>query len=159
VPSTITEEVWEQEWVVNCQAVGAGAHSIKYLAPYVFKVAISNSRIIKVEDHKVFFKYKNPQSNRWRTMALDVIEFMRRFLQHVLPTGFMKARYYGFLSPAASLPLEKIEALIELSFGFQISKPEINIEPFDLPKCNQCGGKLNLVVSFLPFKLIRSGSG
>jgi hypothetical protein len=157
--SNIPEQVWDQEWVVNCQAVGAGAHSIKYPAPYVFKVAISNSRIIKVEDHKVFFKYKKPQSNRWRTMRLDVMEFIRRFLQHVLPSGFMKVRYYGFLSPGASVPLEKIEALIELSFGFEITKAEINIEPFDPPKSNHCGGRLKYVASIPAFRLIQSGSG
>jgi len=155
----IPEEVWNQEWVVNCQAVGAGAHSIQYLASYVFKVAISNSRIIKVENHKVFFKYKKPQSNRWRTMVLDAMEFMRRFLQHVLPTGFMKIRYYGFLAPGSSVPLKKIETLIALAFGFVLTKPENKIEPFDPPKCNLCGGKLRFVVSFPVFKLIRSGPG
>jgi len=157
--SDIPEEVWDQDWVVNSRAVGTSAHSVKYLAPYVFKVAISNSRIIKVEDHKVFFRYKKPQSNRWRTMALDVIEFMRRFLQHVLPTGFMKVRYYGFLSPGASVPLEKIEALIELSLGFQASKPEMELEPFDPPKCNLCGGRLKYVISIPPFELIRLAPG
>jgi hypothetical protein len=157
--SHIPEEVWNQEWVVHCQPVGAGAHSVKYLAPYVFKVAISNSRIIKVEDHKVLFKYKKPKSNRWRTMRLDVMEFMRRFLQHVLPSGFMKVRHYGFLSPGASVPLEKIEALIELSFGFVITKPEIEIEPFDPPICNHCGGRLKYVASIIPFKLIESRAG
>ena len=157
--SHIPQEVWDQDWVVNCQAVGSAAHSVKYLAPYVFKVAISNSRIIKVEDHKVFFKYKKFQSNRWRTMALDVIEFMRRFLQHVLPSGFMKIRYYGFLSPGASLPLEKIETLIELSFGFKITKPHIDIKPFDPPTCSQCGGKLKFVFSFSALRLTPSGSG
>ena len=157
--SHIPAEVWVQDWVVNCQAVGPGAHSVKYLAPYVFKVAISNSRIVKLEDHKVFFRYKKPQSNRWRTMALDVSEFMRRFLQHVLPSGFMKVRHYGFLSPGASVPLEKIEALIELSFGFVITKPEIHIEPFDPPTCSYCGGTLKYLASIGPFKLIRSGTG
>jgi len=119
--SSIPQDVWDQDWVVNSQAIGAGAHSIKYLSRYVFKVAISNSRIIKVKDRDVFFKYKKPGSNRWRTMVLNVMEFMRRFLQHVLPSGFMKVRYYGFLSPGASVPLEKIKALIELSFGFEIT--------------------------------------
>jgi hypothetical protein len=157
--SQIPEEVWDQDWVVNCRAVGAGAHSVRYLAPYVFKVAISNSRIIKVEDQKVFFRYKKPHSNRWRTMALDVIEFMRRFLQHVLPTGFMKIRYYGFLSPGSSLPLEKISTLIEMSFGFVITKPEITIEPLQPPTCSICGGKLKYVASILAFKLVRSGLG
>ena len=155
--SHIPDDIWNQEWVVNCQAVGTGAHSVEYLAPYVFKVAISNSRIVKVENHKVYFKYKKPDSNRWRTMVLDVIEFMRRFLQHVLPSGFMKVRYYGFLSPGASVPLEKIEALIELSFGFQISKPDLEIEPFDLPTCNYCGGKLKFLFSIPRLKLLRSG--
>jgi len=157
--SNIPELVWGQDWVVNSQAVGAGAHSVKYLAPYVFKVAISNSRITKVEDHKVFFKYKRPQSNRWRTMRLDVMEFMRRFLQHVLPTGFMKIRYYGFLSSGSSVSLEKIEALIEISFGFEITKPETKIEPFDPPTCTNCSGKLKYIASFLPFKLSRYGPG
>ena len=84
---------------------------------------------------------------------------MRRFLQHVLPTGFMKVRYYGFLSPGASVPHEKIEALIELSFGFQIIKPKIEIEPFDPPTCIHCGGTLKYVASILPFKLVQSGAG
>jgi hypothetical protein len=75
-------------------------------------------------------------------MVLDVMEFMRRFLQHVLPWGFMKVRHYGFLSPGASVPLDRIEALIEPSFGFEVTKPHITIEPFDPPKCNHCGGKL-----------------
>jgi hypothetical protein len=157
--SDIPEKVWNQDWIVNSQAVGTSAHSIEYLAPYVFKVAISNTRVLKVEDRKVFFKYKKPQSNRWRTMALDVMEFMRRFLQHVLPTGFMKIRYYGFLSPGSSVPLAKISALIELSFGFVITKPKIKIEPFDPPICNHCGGRLKYVASILPFKLIQSGPG
>ena len=69
-----------KDWNVNCQAVGTGEHSLKYLAPYVFKVAISNSRIVKVRRSKVFFKYKKNRSNRWRTMTLDVMEFIRRFL-------------------------------------------------------------------------------
>jgi hypothetical protein len=157
--SNIPEEVWDQDWVVNCQAMGAGAHSIKYLALYVFKVAISNSRIIKVHNHKVFFKYKKPHSNRWRTMGLDVMEFMRRFLQHILPSGFMKIRYYGFLSPGSSVPLDRIEAMIELSFGFEVTQPEIHIEPFDPPTCHYCGGKLKRLVSFPPLRPTRSGSG
>ncbi|MGB6012461.1 MAG: transposase [Desulfobacterales bacterium] len=85
----IPSDFWNQKWVVNCQAIGAGEQSIKYFAPYVFKVAISNSRIVKIEDRRVFFRYRKNKSNRWRTMALDVMEFLRRFLQHVLPTGFI----------------------------------------------------------------------
>lgn len=146
----IPNDVWNQAWVVNCQAVGVSSNSVKYLAPYVFKVAISNSRIIKVENRKVFFKYKKPKSNRWRTMSLDVMEFLHRFLQHVLPTGFMKIRYYGFLHPCSSVSLEKIAALIELAFGFEIEVPDVEIEPFPMPTCADCGGILVFITMILP---------
>jgi hypothetical protein len=56
-------------------------------------VAISTSRIVKVENGQVFFRYKKPHSKRWRTRALPVREFIRRSLPHVLPTGFIKVRY------------------------------------------------------------------
>jgi len=157
--SQIPSEVWNQAWIVNCQAVGNSENSFKYLAPYVFKVAISNSRIVKVQDRKVFFKYKKPRSNRWRTMALDVMEFLRRFLQHVLPTGFMKIRYYGFMSPGSSVSLGKIATLIELAFGFEIETPKTEIEPFKPPTCANCGGNLKYIASVLPFNFILSGAG
>jgi len=95
----IPPEVWQLDWNVNSQAVGSSEASLKYLAPYVFKVAISNSRILKVEDRTVFIRYQKPHCHRLRTLALGVMEFIRRFLQHVLPTGFMKVRYYGFMNP------------------------------------------------------------
>ncbi|HEX2201355.1 MAG TPA: transposase [Gammaproteobacteria bacterium] len=88
----VPPEIWTVDWNVNCQAVGTAEATLNYLAPYIFKVAISESRIIKVEGDQVFFRYKKPHSERWRIMALPVMEFMRRFLQHVLPTGFMKVR-------------------------------------------------------------------
>lgn len=138
----VDPDVWQQDFIVNCQAVGSCQESIRYLAPYVFKVAISNSRIIKVEDGKVFFRYKKPHSRRWRTMALDTMEFMRRFLQHVLPTGFMKVRHYGFMNPASSVELEKVSSLIELAYGFYVDVPEIDQQDDIHPRCPDCGGKL-----------------
>ncbi|CAB1080773.1 Transposase [Olavius algarvensis Delta 1 endosymbiont] len=148
----IPAEVWNQDWIVNSKAIPTSEHSIKYLAAYVFKVAISNSRIIKVENRQVFFKYRKPKSNRWRTMAVDVMEFMRRFLQHVLPTGFMKLRYYGFLHPACSVPLEKIEALIELAFGFEITAPKTVLKSPEPMICKSCSATLVLRSSLLPFR-------
>lgn len=157
--SKIPKDAWKQAWIVNCQAVGSSAASVKYLAPYVFKVAISNSRITKVENRKVFIKYKKQRSRRWRTMALDVMEFLRRFLQHVLPTGFMKVRYYGFMSPASSVPLSKIATLIELTFGFEIETPKVIREPIQMPKCSHCGGNLRHIATILPPGLMLSRTG
>jgi len=155
----IASEPWNKAWVVNCQAVGSGSHSLKYLAPYVFKVAISNSRIVKADNHRVSFKYKKLNSNRWRTMQLDAMEFMRRFLQHVLPTGFMKVRYYGFLHPSSSVSLEKITTLIQLAFGFEITIPEAELEPLRPITCSVCGGSLVFLSLILPFEAPLADSG
>jgi hypothetical protein len=138
----IAPHVWQENFVVNCQAVGNCQQSIRYLAAYVFKVAISNSRIIKVEVGKVFLRYRKPHSNRWRTMALDTMEFMRRFLQHVLPTGFMKVRYYGFMNPASSVDIQKVSSLIELAYAFDVDVPEVDQQDDIHPRCPDCGGTL-----------------
>jgi hypothetical protein len=88
----IPSEVWLIDWNVNSQAVSSSEASLKYLAPYVFKVAISNSRIVNVQHRTVLIRYRKPHSERPTILALEVMEFIRRFLQHVLPTGFMKIR-------------------------------------------------------------------
>lgn len=155
----IPGEVWGTDWNVNSQAVGDSEASLKYLAPYVFQVALSNNRIVKVEDRTVFIRYKKTGSNRWRTLELEVMEFMRRFLQHVLPTGFMKIRYYGFLSPTCRVPLEHIRTLIELSYGFETTAPESEeLPPPFHPTCGSCGGALKVLFVSLPHqRLARAG--
>ena len=157
--ASIPPEVWKLEWNINCQAIGSSEQSVKYLAAYVFKVAISDSRIVKVEDRKVFFRYKKRSSERWRNTHLDVMEFLRRFLQHVLPTGFMKIRYYGFLHPSSSVPLDKIRELIGISYGLLIVKLETQSIPVPPITCPYCGGELKYLYSVLPFQIIQSGFG
>jgi hypothetical protein len=95
----VPASVWRQDWVVHCQPVGRGQAALKYLAPYVFRVALSNRRILKCEDGQVTFRYRESATRRWQTRTLSAEEFIRRFLQHVLPKGFQKVRYYGFFSP------------------------------------------------------------
>jgi hypothetical protein len=86
---------------LQSQANPNGHTSFTYLAPYVFKVAISNSRIVLLADRTVTFTYRKVGSARLRTVQLDGMEFLRRFLQHVLPDGFQKVRHFG--SPQSSL--------------------------------------------------------
>ena len=157
--SSIPAEVWKIDWNVNCQPVGSSEQSVRYLAPYVFKVAISNSRIVKVQNHTVFIRYKKKGSRRRRTMSLNVMEFLRRFLQHVLPTGFMKVRHYGFLSPSSSTSLEKIRALIELAYGFELVCRKPALAPVLPATCPYCGGKLKYLYSVLPFMMAPAGPG
>lgn len=87
------------DWVVNIQSpFGSARKVLEYLSRYVFRVAISNRRIEKIEDSKVYFTWKDYRSGHFRKMKLDVNEFIRRFLLHVLPKGFFKVRYYGIFS-------------------------------------------------------------
>jgi hypothetical protein len=154
----IPNEVWQIAWNVNCQAVGPSQATLKYLAPYVFKVAISNSRILGVQDRTVLIRYRKSHSRRSRILALDVIEFIRRFLQHVLPTGFMKIRYYGFINPNCKIALDRIRGLIELSYGFAVDLPLPKLQPPRRSACPSCGGLLQLR-SVLPPPTILRRSG
>ena len=84
----IDPQAWTIPWNVHSQANHHGRSAFTYLAPYVFKVAISNRRIVALKDRTVTFTYRKAGSARPRTAPLDVMEFIRRFLQHVLPDGF-----------------------------------------------------------------------
>jgi len=140
-------EVWNSPWNVNCQPVGDAANTLGYLARYVFKVAISDQRILGAEDGRVRFAYTKPGSNRRRIMVLPLQEFIRRFLQHVLPQGFMKVRYYGFLSPTFGVPLEEIKARVEMAHGFATQPVDTDIcAPVPAPMgCSRCGGALKFL--------------
>jgi hypothetical protein len=93
--------VWSKPWVVYCTAWGDGAEAVlRYLARYVFRVAITNNRIVTLDYSGVTLRHKHRASARWRKMRLDGHEFMCRFLQHVLPKGLHK-----ILTTASGIPL------------------------------------------------------
>jgi len=109
---TIPPQVWKTEWVVHSQPVGNGLRALKYLAPYIFRVAISNRRIVKLADGKVTFRYRRTDTGKLRICKLPAGEFIRRFLQHVLPKGFVKVRYYGFLASGSRPQLKALRQLL-----------------------------------------------
>ena len=90
----------EREWVVYVKPpLGGPQHVLQYLARYTHRVAISNGRLLRLENGRVYFRWRDSQNqNQIKEMALDAVEFIRRFLLHVLPTGFVKIRHFGFLS-------------------------------------------------------------
>lgn len=96
----IKAQCYAKPWVVYCQKPFSTANSlIKYLGNYTHRVAISNDRLVAHEHGKVSFTYKEYKNNAARrTLTLDAHEFIRRFLQHILPTGFSKIRYFGFMA-------------------------------------------------------------
>ena len=115
------QTVWKTPWVVYCKSGGHTADKIlTYLARYVHQTAITNSRILNTDNGKVMFRYKDSRDCQWKTMTLDAQEFIRRFLQHVLPSGFHKVRYYGLLSPRNRQRLDQIRR--ELTQNIRISE-------------------------------------
>lgn len=91
--------MYKKDWVVNVQKpMGNPEKILEYISRYVFRIAITDRRIIEVKDGKVRFSWKDYRTGRFREMKLDIDEFIRRFLLHVLPKGFFKVRYYGILS-------------------------------------------------------------
>lgn len=146
----IDSAVWRRDWVVNSQAVGDGRASLRYLAPYVFRVAISDHRIVSCTDGCVTFSYRKSGTSHWRKMTLGALEFIRRFLQHVLPTGFQKVRHYGFLSPNNALSVEAVRWMITLHKGeifTLLATATLTIAPKPSPRCAECGGPLRVVVT------------
>jgi len=104
----VPAKVWRQAWVVHCQPVGNGLPALKYLARYVFRVALSNQRIQRVVGDQVTFSYQDGDSGETRLCTLAAEEFIRRFLQHILPKGWVKVRYYGFFSPGQRQRLDQL---------------------------------------------------
>ena len=142
----INPQVWETPWNVHSQANPNGHTSLKYLAPYVFKVAISNRRIVSLNNRTVTFSYRKPGSVRKRTTQLDAIEFIRRFLQHVLPEGFQKVRHFGFLNPRCDIPTDTLRLMILKQRPSAFRAPDSETpQPF-VASCPTCGKPMQLVM-------------
>ncbi len=100
IEPSLLNECYGKEWVVYCKPPFKDAVCVvEYLGRYTHRVAISNNRILRMENGQVSFKWRDYRDgSRWKIMTISAEEFIRRFLMHILPTGFMKIRHYGFLS-------------------------------------------------------------
>jgi len=137
---------------------------LRYLARYTHRVAISNRRLVALNDNGVTFKWKDYRlegRERYAVMTLDTPEFIRRFLMHVLPQGFHRIRYYGLLtSPIRAnniariremlaVPLIPIDAIKAAHTKASTSaQPEEPNPPEHLCPC--CGGRMRIIETFLP---------
>ena len=140
----IPSHAWQKAWNVNSKAVGNGARSLRYLSAYVFRTAISNHRFITMENERVLFRYTDTKSGTNKNMSLPAFEFIRRFLQHVLPTGFMKIRYYGFMHPSTKIPVKLAAALLEALLAVPPPK-KASTEISGVPCCERCNGNIRFV--------------
>ena len=130
-------DLWQKDWVVHCKPVGDGASALKYLAPYIYRVAITNNRIEKIENDQVSFRFKNSETRQWQTLTLPALDFIHRFLQHVLPKRFVKIRYYGLLAPNKKNLLAVAKYLLAAA---DLSPGPVAIEKQH--GCPHCGSKL-----------------
>jgi hypothetical protein len=155
----IESSVWDRAWNVNCQAVGDGRDSLRYLAPYVFRVAIGNHRIRSVKCHDdgtglVTFTVKPSGERRYRPMTVSAEEFIRRFLQHVLPKGFQKVRHFGFMHKRSKIPRAWLAMLVTVTLNMVYV---LVVNPPGLPakqplSCPECGGQLRCL-GFVPYAI------
>lgn len=142
----IDPQVWTIPWNVHSQAQHHGHSALTYLAPYVFKVAISNQRLVSLTDRTVTFTYRKAGSARPRTAHLDVMEFLRRFLQHVLPDGFMKVRHFGFLHASCAIPPDTIRLMIVQAHPSDDQPPPHRPPQPRVARCPTCGAPMRVIM-------------
>ena len=149
----IPDAVWRVPWILHVTAWGNGEQAVlDYLARYVFRIALSNARIVDLDDQTVTIQYKHRKTGQARTCSLSGEEFMRRFLQHVLPRGFHKVRYFGLWHPSQRDNATRIRQMLQLQASPKLdpaqdpiaaplvpadAEPPPQIEPMICPHCQQ----------------------
>jgi hypothetical protein len=142
------------KWVVSVQSpITRPEYVLEYLGRYTHRVAISNQRIISLKDGLVTFTYKNRKTKKIDTITIDAVEFIRRFLLHALPPGFVRVRHFGFLANRnKSATLERLRGLLDLppqkDKAVQKSMEEMirELTGIDITICPCCKkGKMQLV--------------
>jgi hypothetical protein len=129
--------VWRDGWWAHTQPAGSGTAVVRYLARYVQRTAIADERIIEATDEAVTFQYTDTQSRQRRECTLSADEFMHRYLQHVLPTGQHRVRYFGWMHPAAKRRRAIVETLLAVVL---VVRPKLDApSPWHLrcPHCEQ----------------------
>ena len=130
---SIPRKVWSQKWVVDVLPVGRGEPALKYLSAYIYKTAISAQRLLGCDDTSVSFRYRESASGQEKLCRLSGEAFLHRFLQHILPCGFQRVRYFGWLAPAASKRRARILALLDWK-----APPLIAPAALPPPHCPHC---------------------
>ena len=152
------------EWVVYAKRPFAGPEAVlAYLARYTHRVAIANSRLISLDEHGVTFKWKDYRAKgrtKHKTMTLSTGEFMRRFLLHVLPTGFHRIRHYGLIANAGRRDnLARVRALLNVPSEADdaVSIDEAKAEPVQPTYvCPDCGAPMIIIETLVRGQPIRA---
>ncbi|MBM4195048.1 MAG: IS91 family transposase [Gemmatimonadetes bacterium] len=147
--------VWTTPWVVHAQPAGDGARVLDYLARYLFRVAISNSRLEQIDEAQVTFRYRHTRTQTMRRVTLSGVEFLRRFLQHVLPRRCAKVRYYGLWSATRRADREHARTLLDRARAATTTATAVSATPTAssavAPVCPLChAGTLTVIALLRP---------
>ena len=151
----VDARAWAKSWVVDCRPVGSGASALKYLAPYIFRIALSNNRIERVANEAITFRYTEGKTGARKRATLPVDTFIRRFLAHVLPKGFVKVRAYGLLHPSKRPLLAEVRSILALqqtaaSQPRAVAAPEALVAVPEVSRCPSCGQPMQLIQTLPP---------
>ena len=146
----VAARVWNKDWVVHCEPVGSGAEACRYLAPDIFRVAISNNRILTLEDGHVTCQYTEAATDQIQSATVPAQACIRRFLQHVLPDRCSNVRYDGCRSPGNRPVLHRARAVrgartVPTTTRAQHAAGQAPTEARDAPRGPTCGSILLLV--------------
>lgn len=146
------DALWQKDWVVYCKPARSSSRKLlDYLGRYVHRIAITNRRILAVRKGQVTFEYKDSKDERWKKRTLPAEEFLRRFLQHVLPKGFHKVRCYGLLSPRHRGKLRQLQLLMAAPEPPPVAEPEGVQFPGEMQTpCPQCATGIMLIITWIP---------
>ena len=136
----------KKPWVVYAKKpFGSPVHVLDYLGRYTHRVALSNDRILSVHNGDVTFSYRDRKDqNRKKTMTLDAHEFIRRFLLHVIPKGFVRVRHFGFLANRSKNLLSKCRQLLDLNSALpklpqrSVHELMLQLTGIDISRCPLC---------------------
>jgi hypothetical protein len=153
----VDARAWAKSWVVDCRPVGTGVSALKYLAPYIFRIALSNNRIEQVANGEVTFRYTEGKTGAKKRATLPLNTFIGRFLAHVLPKGFVKVRSYGVLAVGKRRLLAEVRSILALRQAVPppprtAAAPEPLVAPpqADVRRCPSCRQPMQLVQTLPP---------
>jgi predicted Zn-ribbon and HTH transcriptional regulator len=155
----LIETLWDKKWITySKQPFGGPEQVLEYLGRYSHRVGITNNRILSIEDEEVTFNYRDrADENKVKELTIKAEEFIRRFLLHILPKGFMKIRYFGFLASAnkkSSIPLlrQLINPDAEIAEPLTETVQEImlRVTGTDISCCAECGKGKMIRIKELP---------
>lgn len=153
----IDPQAWKQPWVIDSRGVGDGVHALRYLARYVSKTALCESRLLGYDEHgHIRLNCQSSATGQWSVTTLTPHEFIRRWSQHILPKGHVRVRHFGWMSAAAKAKRERLRHLLghATPTGSQTENREQGSEN-SRPRCPCCGKEMHLRGRIEPLPLWR----